>query len=1234
MRQLIYFQSDQKHFYAVLLSKELSRQEFMRLQWLLNNAEEVHKQELRGSFIGPGKEMLSPWSTNAVEICRNMGVESVERIEKLRKNDSGDLQYDVMLESLYVNPGQDIFSVDRDPEPVRYIRNLTNYNEKEALALSPEEIDYLKKIRKAKKRDWSDCEIYGFAQANSEHCRHKIFNGLFIIDDEKKEESLFALIKKTSLVNRNYIVSAYTDNVALIQGPEIEQFSPRRQDTADFFDIRKIKTAISLKAETHNFPTSVEPFYGASTGSGGEIRDRMAGGKGSIPLSGTAVYMTSYPRLHKQQTWAFAFPERKWLYQSPKEILIKASNGASDFGNKFGQPITCGSLLTFEHFENDHIYAYDKVVMLAGGVGYARSEDAQKAIPEPGDIVVLLGGDNYRIGMGGGAVSSVATGESDHNIELNAVQRANPEMQKRVANVIRALAESEVNSIVSIHDHGAGGHFNCFAELLESQGGEIHISALPLGDPTLSVKEIIGNESQERMGLIIKEQDLGLIRRIAERERAPIYEVGRVSGDMKFRMITREGKTPVDMNIKELLGKPPQSIIEDNRKDLLFDDPEYDEDILFPYLEKVLQVEAVACKDWLTNKVDRSVGGRIAMQQCCGQIQLPLNNLAISCLDYKGRKGIATAIGHAPVAALTDPETASQLSVVEALTNIIWTPLKYGLQGISLSANWMWPAKNPGENDRLYRAVKSVSDFAIALGINIPTGKDSLSMSQFYPNGTKVLSPGTLIITAVAEASDVRKKISPSLLPVENSGIIHIDFSDASFNLGGSSFAQTQNKVGRYCPKTAKPSYIKKAFACVQDMIRKDMILAGHDISSGGMITSILEMCFPQSTHGLDLHLDTISESSLIKILFSEAPGLIIQVSDIKKAEKHLQKATLQYHILGSLIEDRIVRIRKDDKDYELNINYLRDVWFNTSYYFDREQCGEKHARQRFLNYKKQELEFRFPESFTGLESSYPLRKAKGNGGVVGAAIIREKGVNGDREMAYTLYHAGFEVKDIHMTDLISGRENLEDVQMIVFVGGFSNSDVLGSAKGWAGAFLFNEKARKSLEKFYKRKDTLSLGICNGCQLMIELGFIFPEHKDKPVLRPNASGKFESAFINVDILDNQSIMLKSLQGSRLGVWIAHGEGSFYLPYKENKYHIPMKYSYGEYPGNPNASIYNTAALCSSDGRHLAMMPHPERSIFPWQWAAYPHKRNNDEISPWIEAFSNAKSWLEKKKSLK
>ena len=1232
---ILFFQSPTKTVLAVEAAHAFSPEDVEKLVWAFSEAKPLQAETLEGWYVGPRREMITPWSTNAVEITQNMGLTGISRIEEYFPVSSGEAEHDPMLQRIYDGLNQDIFTISKQPDPIVYIEDIEAYNKQEGLALSDEEVAYLNEVSQKLERRLTDSEVYGFAQVNSEHCRHKIFGGTFIIDGEEKESSLFNLIKKTSAENPNKLVSAYKDNVAFNEGPMIEQFAPASGDKPDFYEVKEIKSVISLKAETHNFPTTVEPFNGAATGSGGEIRDRLGGGKSSLPIAGTAVYMTSYPRTEGAREWEKILDPRPWLYQTPEQILIKASNGASDFGNKFGQPLICGSVLTFEHEENKKKYAYDKVIMLAGGVGYANMRDALKGDPAPGEKVVLLGGDNYRIGMGGGAVSSVNTGQYTSGIELNAVQRANPEMQKRVSNVIRAIAESDNNPVISIHDHGAGGHLNCLSELVEATGGHIDMSQLPVGDPTLSAKEIVGNESQERMGLLMKEEDVARVQRIADRERSPMYVVGETTNDMKFVFEQADGVKPIDIKLEYMFGKPPRTIMKDHTVEETYAPVIYKESELHHYLENVLQLEAVACKDWLTNKVDRSVTGKVARQQCQGELQLPLSDLGAVALDYRGKAGIATSIGHAPQVAMIDPAAGSVMAIAESLTNIVFAPLSDKLSGVSLSANWMWPCRSQeGEDARLYTAVKALSDFCCALQINVPTGKDSLSMTQKYPNGEKVVSPGTVIVSAGGEVSDVKKVVSPVLVNDAKTTLYHIDFSFDNLKLGGSAFAQSLGKVGSEVPCVQDAEYFRDAFLAVQELVNKGLILAGHDISAGGLITTLLEMCFANVEGGLEISLDKMKETDIVKILFAENPGIVIQISDKHKDEvkKILEDAGVGFIKLGKPTDERHILVNKEGATYQFGIDYMRDVWYSSSYLLDRKQSMNGCAKKRFENYKMQPLEFAFMPGFKGKLSQYGITPERRTPSGIRAAIIREKGTNGEREMAYSLYLAGFDVKDVTMTDLISGRETLEDVNMIVYCGGFSNSDVLGSAKGWAGGFLFNPKAKEALDKFYAREDTLSLGICNGCQLMMELGLVNPEHEKKGKMLHNESHKFESTFVGVTIPTNRSVMFGSLSGSKLGIWVAHGEGKFSLPYDEDQYNVVAKYSYDEYPGNPNGSDYSIAALASADGRHLAMMPHLERAIFPWQNACYPADRvHNDQVTPWIEAFVNARKWVEEKK---
>lgn len=1218
---IIFFENPSQTVYAVQTLLEFSNEDIQKLNWLFGHAKILGEDTMTGTFVGPRAVMVTPWSTNAVEVTQNMGIDGIIRIEEFQAVADDFVDFDPMISQKYTQLDQEIFTIDIKPESIQDIDDIADYNEREGLALNAEEIQYLNDLSAKIGRKLTDSEVFAFSQANSEHCRHKIFNGTFVIDDEEKPSSLFKLIKKTSAENPKEIVSAYKDNVAFIKGPRVTQFAPRSADKPDFYEEKEFDSVISLKAETHNFPTTVEPFSGAATGSGGEIRDRLAGGQGALPLAGTAVYMTSYSRLNEERPWEKAMPERPWLYQTPVDILIKASNGASDFGNKFGQPLIVGSILTFEHEEDGRKLGYDKVIMQAGGVGYGKLSQAHKLTPQEGDDIVILGGDNYRIGMGGAAVSSADTGAYGSGIELNAIQRSNPEMQKRAANTIRAFVESDDNPIVSIHDHGAGGHLNCLTELVEETGGVVDMDKLPVGDPTLSAKEIIGNESQERMGLVIAEEDFERLKKVADRERAPIYQVGKVTGDHRFlfqSLTTKE--TPMEFDLGDFFGSTPKTVIVDRTIERTYADLKYRTSDIPSYLDQLLRLEAVASKDWLTNKVDRCVSGKVAKQPCTGPLQLPLNNVGVMALDYHSEEGVATSLGHAPLSALVNPAAGSRHAMAEALSNLVFAPVKKGLDSVSLSANWMWPCNNEGEDARLYQAVQACSDFAIELGINIPTGKDSLSMKQKYPSGDEVIAPGTLIISAAANCIAISKVVEPTLR--RNAGsIYYINLSQDTFKLGGSSFAQILNRIGREVPDVRDAAYFKKAFNTIQQAILVDQVAAGHDVGSGGLITTLLEMTFADTGLGASYQLDGLNESDTVKALFNENVAVVLQARDDQAFEALMQEAGIEAVKIGQVLDgEEKVHFKHGGESFSFEVPKLRDTWFHTSYLLDQKQSMNGKADERYNNYKNQPLRYEFPVEFSGLrphnDPSQPRPKA---------AIIREKGSNSEREMAHAMYLAGFDVKDVHMTDLTSGRETLEDIQFIGAVGGFSNSDVFGSAKGWAGAFLYNETAKKTLENFFARPDTLSIGICNGCQLFMELEMVYPEHEIHGKMLLNDSLKHESNFVSVKIQESNSVMLRNLAGATLGVWISNGQGKFQLPYEESRYQIAAKYAYEAYPHNPSGADYNTAMLCDASGRHLMTMPHIERSVFQWQWAHYPEGRH-DEVTPWLQAFINARNW--------
>ena len=1222
MSLYVRFIPDQRsHYYGVGARALIGDEMWMQIAELLR-AEAAPVEVVEGQFVGGIRGMETPWGSSAKAILAAIGIEVV-RIECFRPYEESR-GYDALLEECYDGLSGECWSTQIADRVEKNVEDLVTYNKDAGLALTKEEVGLLQGYSAQLGRLLTETEVFGWAQIHSEHCRHKTFNARFLRDGQPAERSLFEWIKSTTAAHPGRVVSAYKDNVAFISGPSVEALVARPGDGPSYFSLERLEVLLSLKAETHNFPTTVEPFYGAATGTGGEIRDRMAGGQGSLPLGGTAVYMTPYARLGELRPWERAIEPRAWLYQRPDELLIKASNGVSDYANKFGQPLLCGGLLTFEYQSSEErVYAYDKVVMLAGGVGWADRSHAEKRALKMGDLLILLGGDNYRIGMGGGAVSSVSTGSYAVGIERKAVQRANPEMQKRVFNALRALLEGPRNPILSIHDHGAGGHLNCFSELLDGAGGELYIDELPLGDLSLSYREILCNESQERMGLVISPEDLPRARAVAEREGCPIYVVGKVTEVPYFRCIDRRnGQVVVDLPSRLLISELPRLSIEGTvRRPAFARALALRSEDIYSYAAQVLSLEGVASKDWLTNKVDRCVGGRVAMQPSCGPLQLPLNNVGVVQLEFGGVKGVATSLGYAPAAGMLSAEVGSRLSLARALLNLVWAPLAYGLGGVSLSANWMWP-KSAVESDRLYEAVSELSIWATDLGVNIPTGKDSLSMQQRYPSGEEVQAPGTVIISTVAEVEDVRRVVSP-VLSTKPSEIWYLGLSKG-FELGGSALAQVRSSMGDRPPDPVDAKAFLGGFELIQELVKADDLLAGHDVSGGGLLTTLLELCFSSNDKGMRLDGSVLEAQSLVHLLFSEAPGLVLQIRAEAVALKReaLQRYGAVY--LGEVIPKGRLHLKYETEELSFDVPRYRDLWFARSAEMDALQRPPELAEARRTQLGRQPLSYLFPKDFSGKWPKRPTHQPR-------ASILRERGSNSDREIAYVLHKAGFRVKDLHMSDLVSGRDNLEETDFLVFVGGFSYADVLGAARGWAAVFNQNPRAKAALEHFYSRSDTISLGICNGCQLMGELKLLEMQHDQHPYLSENRSQQFECAFVSLEILENPSILFKDLSGLRLGAWAAHREGRFVIP-APDAFPLVARYAYADYPAHPNGSDQRAACLCSRDGRHHAIMPHIERALQPCHWPYYSSERRfSDEVTPWILPFVAAEKWLRRAK---
>lgn len=1258
--------------FNVLVSEPLTEKETQILRWILAetfepenfSAETFFKSDDALVFeVGPRLNFSTAWSTCAISVCHNIGLKKIQRIERSRRykltpkienfptSEFLNMIHDRMVECPYPEPLKD-FSHGITPKPIRLIpvieqgrKALEEINQELGLGWDEWDIEFYLKLFKDKlKRNPTDVECFDLAQSNSEHSRHWFFRGILIIDGKPVEASLFDIVKEPLKKNPRNSVIAFKDNSSAIYGSKIRYLQPAQSGNPSKLKLKKDLYHLIFTAETHNFPTGVAPFPGAETGTGGRIRDVHATGRGSLPIAGTAAYcvgnllIPDYDLVWEDKT--FKYPSN---LASPLQIEIEASNGASDYGNKFGEPLIAGFTRSFGlRLADGERIEWVKPIMFTGGIGQINARHTDKKLPEKGMYVVKIGGPAYRIGIGGGAASSVVSGELREELDFNAVQRGDAEMENKLNRVVRACVElGDKNPIVSIHDQGAGGNCNVVKELVYPEGARIDIRKVILGDETLSVLEIWGAEYQENDALLIKKENIKLFSRICERERLPWSVIGEVTGDGRLRVYdSKEDKVAVDFALKDVLGEIPKKEfrLETIKRKLA--------PLSLPSnltvkeaLERVLKLLSVGSKRFLTNKVDRSVTGLVARQQCAGAVQLTVSDVCVVAQSYFDKTGIAHAIGEQPIKGLINPQAMARLSVTEALTNIVWAKIT-DIEDIKCSANWMWAAKLPGEGVRLYEAAKAMSELMLSLGIAIDGGKDSLSMAAKVKTsqGVEVVkSPGSLVISAYAPCPDITKVITPDIKHPDETKLLFIDLSKGKKRLGGTALAQCFGQLGDESPDLEDPEILKKAFKTIQALIDKNLILSGHDRSDGGVITTLLEMAFSGSC-GLIINL---SDEDYIAELFNEEPGLVIEIKkeNVNKVKEAFAKNNIPvYEIAKTIKQDKIVIEKNGTVLLDEPMTALRDMWEETSYRLELLQANPECVKEeKKVIYHR--VAPKYELSFTPVQTSEIIIK---KGAKPKVAILREEGSNGDREMAAAFYMAGFEPWDVCMQDLIDKKISLRDFKGVAFVGGFSYADVLDSAKGWAACIKFSH-LKKEFEEFYLRSDTFSLGVCNGCQLMALLGWVpwyGVEETKQPRFIWNRSGRFESRWATVKILPSPSIMLRGMEGSVLGVWIAHGEGRAYFPDEEifntvlQKNLAPIRYVDDNkeptelYPFNPNGSPLGITAICTEDGRHLAMMPHPERCFLLWQWAWMPQQWRKLKASPWLRLFQNARLWCD------
>ncbi|XP_025425886.1 phosphoribosylformylglycinamidine synthase isoform X2 [Sipha flava] len=1228
---------------------ELSKEESKKLEWLLmdpfdhtglSQRKFLHKKNNSILIeIGPRLNFSTPFSSNVLSICKSINLNFVKRLEKSTrylikfKNNHKlttelnyeltSVLYDKMTETVYLSPlksfkSQDVkeswYEVDIIGKGIEAMKEV---NLKLGLAFDEWDIENYTNMFLKSNRNPTTVECFDLAQSNSEHSRHWFFKGELIINGESVHNSLLDMIIETQYFSNPNNVIKFNDNSSAINGFKVKQIKPSKSFEPSFYISESYNFNLVFTAETHNFPTGVEPFSGASTGTGGRIRDVQAVGRGGFCIAASAAYCVGNLFI---PDYDLPWEEKSFIYPSnfasPLRILIEASNGASDYGNKFGEPIINGFVRSFGMIVNNERREWIKPIMFTGGLGTMLAEYTTKLTPYEGLQVVKIGGPVYRIGLGGSSASSFEVqGVNKTSLEFEAVQRGDPEMEQKMNRVIRACIENPgFNPILSIHDQGAGGNGNVLKEIVEPAGAIIYANKFELGDPTINALELWGAEYQENNAILCDKKDLKLLNKISLRERCPVLPVGVVTNNGKVILtedddiISENGKYPVNLDLDMILSKVPRKVFKQSWQPKLNTPIILSNLTIIEALDRVLKLPSVASKRYLTNKVDRSVTGQIAQQQCVGPLHTPLSDVAVTVVSLFDTVGIATSIGEQPIKGLISADIGARMAVAESLTNLVFAPISC-LEDIKCSGNWMWPAKLPGEGAELFYACKAMCEVMKQLGIAVDGGKDSLSMAAKVGE-ENIKAPGSLVISTYVPCEDVRLVITPDLKgPRQNcenkeaSYLIFVDLSGGQRRLGGSALAQCYGQIGDNAPDLDDPSLLKKGFKSIQKLIKSNKILSGHDLSDGGLITCILEMAFGGYC-GVHMNLNKIKSVSSVnnmEILFAEECGWILEV-DVKYIEEVLLEIDVPTYIIGRTTtygnKSRIVIENSGEILLDIKLTEAFKMWEKTSYELEKMQSNIITAEEEFSS-----LENRFGPIYS---CNFELKNATVISDIsVKVAVIREEGTNGDREMSAALFMAGFEVWDITVQDLLNDAVTVEKFRGLIFPGGFSYGDVLGSAKGWAASLAFHPNVKKTLENFMSKKNTFSLGVCNGCQLMCNLGLIGKINEnnslnidDPPIIMcHNKSGRYESRFSTVKINPSNAIMFKDMEESILGVWIAHAEGGI-------------------------------AGVCSFDGRHLALMPHPERSIFTWQWP-YTYGLDlskDDNYAPWMQMFYNAYEW--------